>query len=407
MYINLLNFCNTSGVLRTIYLLKILIKIIFVIVPIILIIKVSTSFFKVVITGNQDTLKKELLQTLKSTLAAIIIFFIPTIVNYTFTSFVDYDDTSFVACYNNANLATIKKLEEEELETAEEKLKRDDIDVGQITISTNKGNGDAIKTEEVSELNTYSSLKVLKTITEEDLYDKVIVQGHDGLTAAQSMTVIDEHIITAQVNSSKNNKTLFQVINKNTLKKENEFYGYSLVHSGGMTYNENTNEVTVSHGHGTKDISTFTLKNITGNTKITNKTTKHLNSVGSGMAYDSVNNVYLSNSKSSLYVYDTNFNYLKTIPLIRKYACQDMTAYNGIAIVTQFQHQDSSQPRNGLDFYRISDGAYLGSYNIPINRLEIESIAYSGSGNKFFIFFGITGKKDELYSLDIYWNDFK
>ena len=125
------------------------------------------------------------------------------------------------------------------------------------------------------------------------------------------------------------------------------------------------------------------------------------------MAYDSVNNVYLSNTKSSIYVYDTNFNYLKTIPLIRKYACQDMTAYNGIAIVTQFQHQDSSQPRNGLDFYRISDGAYLGSYNIPINRLEIESIAYSGSGNKFFIFFGITGKKDELYSLDIDWNDFK
>lgn len=404
--LTLFNICESSGILRTFYILKIFITITSILVPIIIVIKTSTSLFIVITDGKSESMRNILIQSLKNICAGLIVFFLPSLINFTFLSLVNYTGTELLACYTNATIDKIKELEATEMESAKEKTEKDPISVGDVVLRPNENSGSDLNVDDIQNLKTYSNLKILKTITEDKMYDKVIIKGHDGLSAAQSMTVIDDYIITAQVNASKNNKTLFQVLNKNTLKKENEFYG-SFVHAGGMTYNATTNQVTISHGHGTKDISTFTIKNLTGNTKITNKNTIHLNRVGTGMAYDNINNVYLSNTKSNIHVYDKDFNYLRSISLKRKYACQDMAVHSGIAIVPQYQHNDSSQPRNGLDFYRVSDGAYLGSYNLPSTRLEIESIDYSGEGNKFYIFFGVVGKKDELYSIDIDWNDFK
>lgn len=120
----MLNICNSSGVLRLFYFLKIALSIILTILPIIVIIITIINIFKIVLDGKSDTMKSTLIISFKRILASIIVFLLPTIMNFIFTSLVDMN-IDFATCITNANLDYIKEREKEEkLERDEEYQKR-------------------------------------------------------------------------------------------------------------------------------------------------------------------------------------------------------------------------------------------------------------------------------------------
>ena len=112
--VNLLSFdlCEHSGVLYVFMILKLFIKVCKIVAPIILIITIIMSLTKAV--GNPDELKKVFSSAVKKFIAALLIFFVPTIVNYAMDSLANRDPDSFATCSTNANIDYIKKLKEKE-----------------------------------------------------------------------------------------------------------------------------------------------------------------------------------------------------------------------------------------------------------------------------------------------------
>ena len=112
--INILSFdlCEHSGVLYVIMILKLFIKVCKIIAPIILILTIIFALTKAV--GNPDELKKVFPSAVKKFIAALLIFFVPTIVNYAMDSLANRDPNSFATCSTNANMEYIKSLKEKE-----------------------------------------------------------------------------------------------------------------------------------------------------------------------------------------------------------------------------------------------------------------------------------------------------
>lgn len=126
MYI-LSSICSSSGVLRLFYILKLLLQIIFIVVPIIVIIMSIVDFSKVVISGKSDTMNSTLTQCAKRIIAGLIIFLIPTLMSTLFEYLVDMN-FEFGTCVTNATLEGIKNAEQQEkdnLKAEQEALKQE------------------------------------------------------------------------------------------------------------------------------------------------------------------------------------------------------------------------------------------------------------------------------------------
>jgi hypothetical protein len=121
MYL-LLDFCNSSGVLKVFYILKITLTIVLTILPLIVIIGTTISMFKVITDGKSDSMKNTLLISFKRILAALIVFLLPGIMEFVFSSLVEMN-VDFASCVTNANQDYIKKREAEEKTEREENLK--------------------------------------------------------------------------------------------------------------------------------------------------------------------------------------------------------------------------------------------------------------------------------------------
>lgn len=106
--------CLNPGVLKVIYFIKLLMNIIFIIVPIGLIVMGSIDLSKSVANSDDKEQKKNLNLFLKRLLFSIILFAIPWIVNV-FMSLLGSlsDGVNFVDCFINANPTNIKKVENE------------------------------------------------------------------------------------------------------------------------------------------------------------------------------------------------------------------------------------------------------------------------------------------------------
>ena len=119
-----LGFCNSSGVLKVFYILKLILHIAFIIIPLIIIFTTIINLFKVVINGKEDSFKEILPITIKKLIAGLIIFFLPSLFNYLFTNLAELK-VDVATCITNSNLSYIEKREkEEELERDEEYQKR-------------------------------------------------------------------------------------------------------------------------------------------------------------------------------------------------------------------------------------------------------------------------------------------
>lgn len=89
--------------------------------------------------------------------------------------------------------------------------------------------------------------------------------------------------------------------------------------------------------------------------------------VTSGIAYDETNNKYYLSKGNEIYVCDTDFNVEKFIWKRARYDhAQDIGGFNGVIMVCTWVSGNNSY----IDLYRAEDGAYLGSYHVPIGEIE-------------------------------------
>ena len=101
------NFCQNGSFLRAFYFFNNVLKIVFIIVPIIIIIASIISIGKVVISGKLDDFKTVLVTSAKRIVAGIIIFLLPNIISYVFT-LTGETFTELQTCMSNATLENIK-----------------------------------------------------------------------------------------------------------------------------------------------------------------------------------------------------------------------------------------------------------------------------------------------------------
>ena len=108
------NVCEKSSFLKSIYFIKELIHYTCILLPIGLIIMIMIDLIKNVISKGED-MNKNIKMAGKRILYCIIVFLIPTVVNLS-VSILNQADISinYNECLTNANLSTIKGLEETE-----------------------------------------------------------------------------------------------------------------------------------------------------------------------------------------------------------------------------------------------------------------------------------------------------
>ena len=114
------DLCNNSSILRLFLLLSYVFKILCVLLPLLLMFKCFQTCYKHVVSG--EPISKSLPDIAKKFIAAVIIFFIPTICGAFFNLVDDYSKTneSFNTCFENINLDYIQDLQKEELEHSSE-----------------------------------------------------------------------------------------------------------------------------------------------------------------------------------------------------------------------------------------------------------------------------------------------
>jgi len=119
LFLDLAN-CGPSGILKVIYFFKLIIDIVFVIIPIALIVLLTIDFSKAMISGDEGAQKKAFNLGLKRILYAVIVFCVPYIVSI-LNLVLGELGVDYSACYYDINMDTIKQLEADEIVIEETK----------------------------------------------------------------------------------------------------------------------------------------------------------------------------------------------------------------------------------------------------------------------------------------------
>lgn len=133
-------FCSDPGIVRALYLVKVILNMIRFTLPIGLIFMVSIDIYKNLIIGSPDNKQTVIKKSGDRIIACVVVFLIPTLINLllAFISKIgfDTDNTSFVTCYTEASKELIETLEEQKSlklkEKEEEKRKANAILVAQV-----------------------------------------------------------------------------------------------------------------------------------------------------------------------------------------------------------------------------------------------------------------------------------
>lgn len=108
-----LSSCGPAGLLRVIYFFKLILDIVFIIIPIALIVMLTIDFAKMTISGDEGVQKKTFKTATKRLLSAVIVFFIPMIVSVVNEVLGDLG-VEYSVCYNDITIEAIEQLELEE-----------------------------------------------------------------------------------------------------------------------------------------------------------------------------------------------------------------------------------------------------------------------------------------------------
>ena len=429
--------CSNQNILAVIYFVWTIVSWVLRIVPIILIVMVSLDFAKNVMANGADAMNKNLKMVISRIISCVLCFLVPSFVTTLNTILGDFG-VNYSKCFDNiANGVHVDNNSGSLIEDSGNDNKPNVNIGGGSSIKPSSGvsgggsssSGGSTGSSTGSNANanssnfkTYDSYKVIKKLSNKDLKNKIVLPEKVGFGGAQSLAVVNGKILVARASVTNGSSSVLTVMNLST-KKHIVTKKYDLNHAGGMTYNANTKNVYVKLNSGSKIVRSFLAEKAISGENIS-LSSKDIGKLGSGLAYDSTTNKYYSNDKRSgkIYVFDEFLEYEKSFNLVVGSGkectssganCQDMGAYNGIGMIIFNKFGSGSSRKMAIDFYRLSDGKYLGSYSLPGQTsngkdFEFESIDYSGSGNNFILLGGVDGtSKDHIYTITINFDDFK
>ncbi len=209
---------------------------------------------------------------------------------------------------------------------------------------------------------SYSSYKNLRTLDHSTLDVVATVKGVESASVPQSMSYVDGNYVISYSSHSGNQGAMVCYDPDGNRVADRSVVGMG--HANGSTYNPNTGNIYTVKTHKkikSRSCSTYDGKDFssTGEFNLPKNT--------SGIAYDTSTNKYYLSKGNELYVTDSDFNlehyYGKKI---RYNHAQDIGAYDGVALVCTWVSGNTSY----IDMYRMSDGAYIGGYSVPIGEIE-------------------------------------
>lgn len=267
-----------------------------------------------------------------------------------------------------------------------------------ITVKSNSNNS-LVKTirvlsvpNSVTNATTYSSKKVLGTVTKKDFSIKYEVPVDSSIYITQSMAITPNYIVFNQM-SRNAEKGRIRIINKTTHKLvRNIKLGKDYGHCNSATYNPNTKMVYISkYGEEYKQKGLYCLSVNDNDIGASNEVKcSYLDNYQVGrFVYDSKLNIYIHDMSEYLNIYDSDFNKIDQYhnKKIRN-TNQGFLSYNGVLYMPN--------STNYMDMYRITDMKYLGSYNFDFHEIEDIEVWNEQSG-EFALLFYLTGTKKDQF----------
>jgi len=120
---NLNNICQNSNILTVFLILKYTLSIVCTVIPIIVIYSAISPAFKGVL--KPDEVKKMIGPIIRSLIAGLIIFFLPSLFSFIFTDLVGQKDQMISNCFANASIENINRLREKEAQERKEAQEED------------------------------------------------------------------------------------------------------------------------------------------------------------------------------------------------------------------------------------------------------------------------------------------
>lgn len=254
--------------------------------------------------------------------------------------------------------------------------------VGDRTVASEVSHPVSVKPSAL-EADTYSKAHNLAQFSKSDLDTIALIHGTGNTRVPQSMSYNGIEYIISYVNHS-GTVGKFVAYNEEGLKTR-EKSETGMGHANGATLNRNTGLIYVAKTHKkhyTADSYSYKAANLSGIGAF------KLPKVTSGIAYDPTNDKYYLSKGNVIYVADSNLKVEKSIFKRARYNhAQDIGGYNGVVYVCTWVNGKTSY----IDMYRVEDGAYLGSYYIPLG--EIESCLVDDAGY-LIILMNIKGTND-------------
>ncbi len=184
-----MDVCNNPDVLRVIMYIKILLKYIFILVPMGLILMMGLDFFKNVVAGKEEDMNKNTKLSLKRLIFCVVLFFVPTIVSFVIKIVDDSleTDTSYISCITNAESSTIEEKE---------------ADYAWNLVAEAKESGDFIKIE-----NALSYINRIKDEEKKKEYKEVIELVKEEIIADAKLKQQKEENVRPSVSPSGSSNT--------------------------------------------------------------------------------------------------------------------------------------------------------------------------------------------------------
>lgn len=145
MYL-LLDICNQSEFLTVFLILKYAFNILCTIIPLILIYRCTVPLFKAVTSGKEFS--GELGPIVKSIIAGLVIFLLPSMFNFVFTDLIG-ESNGLSACFTNANVDTINSLKQAELQNLKDQNDKKKEDLNQA--ASDRAEAEKEKNEAIQE----------------------------------------------------------------------------------------------------------------------------------------------------------------------------------------------------------------------------------------------------------------
>lgn len=214
-----------------------------------------------------------------------------------------------------------------------------------------------------AESPAYSKLKVIKKLTKDDLDLVTTIYGGKKAKIPQGISVTKDNYIVTYVNRKSTVAYLISYSKKDgSLKKTTD--ANEVGHGNGSAYDPYRNRLYVLAGKKGGDFKKCIVYDGKTHDRIETIT---LPAAATGIAYDrSTDKIYLAYGKN-MYVCDSSLKLEKTIQKSIRYVYpQDIGAYNSAFMICTWTKKNKSY----IDIYRVSDGAYLGSYDVSLGEIE-------------------------------------